>query len=505
MLANRLTENPDIHVLLLEAGGPDHKPDIRIPARWSTLLGTDVDWLYRTEPQVHLNGRVIDWNRGKVLGGSSSINNMIYIRGHRWDYDHWADLGNEGWSYDDILPYFKKAENQERGESEFHGVRGPLNVADPPRVALIWDAADAFIQAGIELGYSLNQDFNGATQEGFGRYQFTRLGGQRHSASDAYLKPALSRPNLTTLTYAQVTKLLFSGTHVSGVEYVHDHQLKQAASSREVILCGGAINSPQTLLLSGIGPANHLTQFGIPVVVDLPGVGDYLQDHALLGMGFARVVRATSDILLGGPAHREYLQSQSGQFAVNQTAAGAFVKTRPEVELPDMQLYAAVNAGTDTLADFGVYLSIMRPKDRGTLVLRSSNPFDYPVLQPNYLAREVDLQAFIDGVKLVRQLACTSSLAPYLAQETAPGSAIQTDSEITGWIRDTLATTWHYSGTCKMGVDPLAVVDPQLQVHGVTGLRVVDASIMPEVIGGNTNAPVIMIAEKAADLILGIS
>lgn len=501
VLANRLTEDPHVHVLLLEAGGPDHKPDIRIPARWSTLLGTEVDWLYRTEPQVHLNNRVIDWNRGKVLGGSSSINNMVYIRGDRWDYDHWAELGNEEWSYDEILPYFKKAENQERGASEYHGVGGPLNVADMPYVALISDSADAFIEAGIELGWPLNHDFNGATQEGIGRYQFTRRGGQRHSAADAYLKPALSRPNLTTVTYAQVTRLLFTGTHVSGVEYVHDHQLKQTAATREVILCGGAINSPQILLLSGIGPAGQLTHFGIPVVVDLPGVGENLQDHALLEIDYARVERAIAENILGGAAHQEYLQSQTGPLAVNRTAGGAFVKTRADLERPDMQLYIAPGDDAASEADFGIYLSIMRPKDRGTITLRSRNPFEHPVIQPNYLACEDDLQTFIDGVKVVRQLAATSALAPILVREIAPGSAVQTDAELAAWIRQALRTTWHYSGTCKMGIDPLAVVNPRLQVYGVTGLRVVDASIMPEVIGGNTNAPVIMIAEKAADLI----
>jgi len=502
VLANRLTEDPDVHVLLLEAGGPDHRPDIRIPARWSALLGTEVDWLYRTEPQPHLNQRVIDWNRGKVLGGSSSINNMIYIRGDRWDYDHWAELGNEEWSYDDVLPYFKKAENQERGASEYHGTGGPLNVADMPYVALVSDSADAFIEAGVELGWPLNHDFNGATQEGVGRYQFTRRGAQRFSSADAYLKPALSRPNLTTVTYAHVTRLLFEGTRVSGVEYVHDHQLKQTAVTREVILCGGAINSPQTLLLSGIGPAGQLSQFGIPVVVDLPGVGDNLQDHALLEMHYARVQRAIAENVLWGAAHQEYLQSQTGTLAVNRTAGGAFVKTRSDLDIPDMQLYVAPGDIATAEADYGIYLSILRPKDRGTITLRSSNPFEHPMIQPNYLAREEDLQTFIDAVKLVRQLAGTSPLATILAREIAPGRAVQTDAEIAAWIRQALGTTWHYSGTCKMGIDPLAVVNPRLQVYGVTGLRVADASIMPEVIGGNTNAPVIMIGEKAADLIL---
>lgn len=451
---------------------------------------------------MHLNQRVIDWNRGKVLGGSSSINNMIYIRGHRWDYDRWAELGNEEWSYDQVLPYFKKAENQERGASEYHGVGGPLNVADMPYVAPISDSADAFIQAGVELGWPQNDYFNGASQEGIGRYQFTRRGGQRHSAADAYLKPALSRPNLTTVTYAQVTRLLFAGTHVSGVEYVHDHQLKQVVATREVILCGGAINSPQTLLLSGIGPADQLSQFGIEVVVDLPGVGNNLQDHALLEMNYARVQRSIVENILGGAAHQEYLQSQTGPLAVNRTAGGGFVKTRPDLDLPDMQLYVAPSDNAAAEADFGIYLSILRPKDRGTITLRSRNPFEHPVIQPNYLAREEDLQTFIDAVKMIRQLAGTAPLAAILTREITPGSAVQTDAEIAAWIRQALVTTWHYSGTCKMGVDPLAVVNPRLQVYGVTGLRVVDASIMPEVIAGNTNAPVIMIAEKAADLIL---
>jgi choline dehydrogenase len=264
----------------------DDHPDIRIPGRWSALLGTEVDWLYQTEPQAHLNNRVVDWNRGKVLGGSSSINNMVYIRGHRWDYDRWAELGNEEWSYADVLPYFKKSENQERGASEYHGVGGPLNVADIPQVSPVTEVVDCFIQAGLELGLPLNDDFNGARQEGIGRYQFTRKDGERHSTADAWLKPAWTRKNLQVKTEAHVTRLLFAGPRAVGVEYIHDNQTKQALAEKEVILCGGAINSPQLLLCSGIGPADHLRQFDIPLVVDLPGVGQNLQDHPLTVMRY---------------------------------------------------------------------------------------------------------------------------------------------------------------------------------------------------------------------------
>jgi choline dehydrogenase len=500
VLANRLTENSDASTLLLEAGGPDDNPDIRIPARWDSLLGTEIDWAYQTEPQVQLNNRVVDWGRGKVLGGSSSINAMVYIRGHRWDYDRWAELGNEEWGYAQVLPYFIKSENQERGASEYHGVGGPLNVAGYPTVSPLAEIAERFIKAGLELGLPLNDDFNGATQEGIGRYQFTHKDGERHSTADAWLKPALKRDNLTIETYAHVTRIIFEGIRAVGVEYAHENQIKRAFAEREVILCGGAINSPQVLLCSGIGPADHLQQFDIPVIVDLPGVGRNLQDHPIVGLRYATITPMKITSLLLQAADQEYQRFRTGLLAVNRVAGGAFVKTRPDLDIPDMQLYAGP-CDENIPGDLYTGLCLLRPKDRGSISLRSSNPFDYPVIQPNYLGRKEGRQSFIDGVKFVRQLAQTKAYEGFVDSEVVPGADVQTDAEITAWLCDSLGTTWHYSGTCKMGVDPLAVVNPQLQVYGVKSLRVVDASIMPKVVGGNTNAPVIMIAEKAADLI----
>jgi choline dehydrogenase len=499
VLANRLTENPDVTVLVLEAGGPDTHPDIRIPARWGQLTLSLLDWSYKTEPQIHCHNRVIDWNRGKVLGGTSSINAMVYIRGHRQDYDQWAQLGNEEWSYAEVLPYFKKSQHQERGASEFHGSGGLLNVADSSYGG---DLAETLISAGVEVGLAHNPDFNGAVQEGVGRYQVTHKNKERLSTAMAFLKPALSRPNLTAVTHAHTTRILFDGKRAIGVEYVHDNAIKEAHADKEVILCGGAINSPQLLLLSGIGAADHLRQFDIPVIVDLPGVGQNLQDHPIVPLAFTAVNPAKRDYSLSSPAYAEYLRSKTGYFADNSPALGGFFKTQPELETPDFQLYAGY-ASVDDPFDFGIFLSLMRPKSIGSLTLRSANPYDYPVLQPNYLADAADVRTFIDGIAFVRKLVKTQAFAGFIKDELAPGVALQSDAELVEYIRAAVATTWHYSCTCKMGIDAMAVVNPQLQVYGVESLRVVDASVMPHVIGGNTNAPTIMIAEKAADMIQG--
>jgi choline dehydrogenase len=497
VLANRLTENPNISVLLLEAGGTDDHPEIRIPARWFNLLGTPIDWHYRTEPQVHLDNRVLTLNRGKVLGGSSSINAMVYIRGHRWDYDHWAELGAAGWSYAEVLPYFKKAENQERGANEFHGVGGPLNVADIPQVSPI---AHVFIEACMQWGLPLNDDFNGPAQEGVGWYQVTQKNGERHSAVDAYLKPALARPNLSLETQAQVTRVLFSGTLAIGVEYSQHGQIKQVHADHEVILCGGAINSPQILLCSGLGPANQLRQFNLPVVVDLPGVGENFQDHPKVDCHFTSRPPTKADFSLTGAAYADYQRDRSGLLSRVRSPVGAFARTRPDLSIPDMQYYAA-QGDTDGAHDFAIVASLLRPVSRGTLTLRSADPFSYPCIQPNFLACDEDPRVLLDSVKFVRQLVHMPAYAGFLDAELSPPHEVGTDAEIAGWIRASLESTWHCAGTCKMGIDSMAVVTPQLQVIGVENLRVVDASIMPDIVGGNTNAAVIMIAEKAADLI----
>jgi len=497
VLANRLTENPDATVLLLEAGGRDDNPEIRIPARWSNLLETPLDWCYRTEPQVHLNNRILTLNRGKVLGGSSSINAMVYIRGHRWDYDHWAQLGAAGWSYAEVLPYFKKAENQERGPDDNHGVGGPLNISSVPQVSPI---ADVFIQACAQWGLPVNDDFNGATQEGVGWYQVTQKNGERHSTVDAYLKPALSRPNLAVETQAHVTRLLFSGTRAVGVEYVQQGQTKQAYADQEVILCGGAINSPQILLCSGVGPANQLRRLNLPVVVNLPGVGENFQDHPKVDCHFTSRPPTKADFSLSGAVYGEYQRNRSGLLSRVRSPVGAFAKTHPDLDIPDVQYYAA-QGDINGLYDFAIVASLLRPESHGTLTLRSADPFVYPRIQPDFLASDKDLRVLVESVKFVRQLVQMPAYADFLDGEINPTSDICTAAHIANWIRASLESTWHCVGTCNMGVDPMAVVTPQLQVIGVENLRVVDASIMPEVVGGNTNAAVIMIAEKAADII----
>jgi choline dehydrogenase len=498
VLANRLSADPACQVLLLEAGGPDSNPEISIPGRWSKLLLSSLDWSYQSTPQPHLNNRRIDLNRGKVLGGSSAINGMVYIRGHRWDYDQWAAMGNEQWSFADVLPYFQKAENFAGDQTEaIYGTDGPLAIAQIPDVL---GETERFIRAGELAGLTRNPNFNGPSQEGVGPYHHNYQGGRRVSAADAYLKPALHRPNLQVATHAQATRILFEGRRAVGVEYAHDHQLKQAHAAAEVILCGGGINSPQLLLCSGIGPAAHLRQVDLPVLVDLPGVGENLQDHPLLRVLFKAQKPIRFDAALKGSTYLQYLRDKHGPLVSTGTFAGAFWKTQPDLPAPDMQVFFSIGELQDN-NDFAISLSLMRPQSRGTVRLQSADPFAYPLIDPNYLADSADLRVFIDSLRIARQLVATPAFHDFLDHELAPGAAAQSDEELAAWVRQALATTWHYSGTCKMGNDPLAVVNDRLQVHGVDGLRVVDASIMPAIIGGNTHAPVIMIAEKAAELI----
>jgi choline dehydrogenase len=504
VLANRLTDDGQANVLLLEAGGPDKKQEIQIPVAFGKLFKSEVDWAYETEPQTRLNGRQLYWPRGKVLGGTSSMNAMIYQRGHPHNYDEWAALGNEEWGYGDVLPYFKKAENQERGADEYHGVGGPLNVADlrdpNPLTA-------AFVQAATQVGYSPNDDFNGASQEGMGHYQVTQKRGRRHSTAVAYLKPALNRPNLQAETLAQATRLLFEGQRCTGVTYLQNGREHQAAASREVILCGGAVNSPQLLLLSGIGPAAHLQALDIPVVIDLPGVGQNLQDHLLAGVTYAclqPVTLATAESL-GNLV--KFLLLGKGKLTSNVGEAGGFVKLHPDLPTPNLQFHFApvyyIEHGAHMPEGHGFSIgpTLIQPKSSGYLQLRSADPLAYPLIQPNYLADETDLEVMVEGIKIARKIAQAPAFDPYRGDEYTPGAAVQSDDEIRGFLRHTLETIYHPVGTCKMGVDETAVVNPQLQVHGVQGLRVADASIMPTIINANTNAPTIMIAEKAADLI----
>ncbi|ARV57531.1 choline dehydrogenase [Nostocales cyanobacterium HT-58-2] len=489
VLANRLTEDSETTVLLLEAGGPDTKPEIHIPLAFPKLVRSEIDWAYFTEEEPHLNGRKIFHPRGKVLGGCSSINAMVYIRGNRHDYDRWQELGNPGWGYQDVLPYFKKFENQQRGASQFHGVDGPLSVSDPVSPNVV---SHRFIEAAVAMGYERNLDFNGLQQEGAGLYQLTYKDGKRQSTAVAFLHPILHRPNLTTQTGALVTRLLFEGTRTVGVEYLHNGTMHQVRVNQEVILSAGAIVSPKLLMLSGIGQAEHLQSLGIPVVVDLPGVGQNLQDHLAIYVGYL----ATQDI--------------QPTLTSNIAEAGLFLHTSKNLDAaPDLQFhFASILWVQREFARSGPGFTfapcLTHPQSRGNLSLRSSSPNDPPIIQMNYLQSESDIQVLVEAIKISRQLAYSGAFDEFLGEEVAPGAGVTSDEAIQAYIRQGCDTVYHPVGTCKMGTDPLAVVDSQLRVHGVDGLRVVDASIMPTITTGNTNAPTIMIGEKAADMIKAV-
>jgi choline dehydrogenase-like flavoprotein len=506
VLANRLTEDPSVSVLLLEAGPWDRKQEISIPGAFYKLFKTPLDWAYMTEPQEHLNGRSLFWPRGKVIGGSASINAMIYIRGHRQDYYEWAALGNDGWSYDDVLPYFKRSEHNERGASEYHGTAGPLNVADQRSPNVL---SRAFVEAASQAGVPTNGDFNGASQEGAGLFQVTQKRGARWSTASAFLRPALGRKNLTVETDALATRLIAEGQRIVGVEYVQRGQQGRVRVNREVILAGGAINSPQLLLLSGVGPADDLRALGISVVADLPGVGKNLQDHLALPVTFACTKTVSIDWAETPANLLTYLVTRRGPFTSNVAEAGAFLATQPQAPATDLQFHFGpayfVDHGFTKLKGnwFTIGPTLIKPRSAGWLELRSTDPTAPPILQPRYLADESDLRVLIYGVRLAREIAAQSAFTPYRGAEKHPGADIKTDQDIADYIRGIVQTIYHPVGTCKMGDDPLAVVDTQLRVHGVEGLRVVDASIMPSVVRGNTNAPTIMIAEKGADFIKG--
>jgi choline dehydrogenase len=508
VLTNRLTEDARTTVLLLEAGKPDRSLYIRIPATASLLYKGPFDWAFETEPQSSLNDRRMYFGRGKGLGGSSTINSMIYMRGTPYDYDHWASLGNPGWSYAEVLPYFKKLEHYERGASDYHGVDGPLNVADPRCVNPL---TRAFIEAAVAVGYARNDDFNGATQEGVGLNQLTQKGGQRHSAADAYLKPAQRRRNLTTITGARVTKLLIEGKQVVGVTYLQHGRLREVRARRSVLLCGGAIHSPQLLLLSGVGPADHLRSMGIPVVSDLAGVGQNLHDHVAAGVicSSSRPIslnRALTPWNLPVNILR-YALFRQGPLTSNVVEAGGFVRSAPDLPAPDLQFTFipvwALDHGLTRLKGHGFILVtlLLCPQSRGSVNLRSSDPLDAPRIQPNYLTHEDDRAALLRGMHLVRQITATPPLAKLRRAERYPGLEVQNDEDLLAWTRGYAQNGDHPVGTVKMGHDPMAVVDERLRVHGLQGVRVVDASIMPTIPRGNTNVPTIMIAERAADFI----
>ena len=463
-----------------------------------------MDWNYATEPESYLHERRLYWPRGKVVGGSSAINAMIYIRGNRADYDSWRELGNVGWGFAEVLPYFKKSENQERGASEFHGVGGPVNVADPRYVNPL---TRAFLAAAEEIGIARNSDFNGAEQDGAALYQVTQKNGARWSAADGYLQPARERSNLTVLTGAHATRVLMEGKRAVGVAFLRGGVAEEARADREVILAGGTVNSPQLLMLSGIGPASELKAAGISPMHDLPGVGKNLQDHPMVSVGYL----CTQKISLDGAEtlgnFLRWLVWKNGPLASNVAEAGLFLRTRVGLAVPDLQLLfgPAYYRGHGLVRRkehcFGFGPTLITPESRGEISLRSTNPLDAPAIRANYLSTDADLRTMIAGVRLARRLAHAKSFDQFRGEELHPGAAMTSDAEIAEFLRNELETLYHPVGTCKMGVDGLAVVDAQLRVRGIEGLRVVDASIMPRVPAGNTNAPVIMIAEKASEMI----
>ena len=526
VLANRLSADPRNKVLLLEAGGddrPTREPGqflsnlmIHVPVGYAeTLKDPKVNWLYPTEPDPGTGGRVHVWPRGKVLGGSSSINGLLYIRGQRADYDGWRQLGCEGWGWDDVRPYFLRSEHQERGASGDHGVGGPLNVAD---VTQTHPVSDAVIEACVEAGIPRNADVNGENQEGANYYQLTVKNGQRCSAAVAYLHPVLRRANLKVETRALATRVLFDGRTAIGVEYVQNGVRKVARVRREVVLAGGAINSPQLLQLSGVGPGDLLRQHGIAVIAPLPGVGENLQDHYVMAATY-RLQAGTVSVneLTRGPRFvgeiLKYAFQRKGLLTLSAAHIAAFCKSRPDLVGPDIQFHIlpasqdlekaiAGKMVLDTLPGLTLATCQLRPESRGTIRIKSADPTVYPAIVPNYLSDPLDQEVAVAGLKWGRKIAAQPALAPWIDHEMLPGPDFATDAALLDYARMAGSTIYHPVGACQMGHGPMAVVDPQLRVRGVSGLRVVDASVMPRLVSGNTNAPTIMIAEKACDMIL---
>jgi choline dehydrogenase len=512
VLAYRLTEDPDVKVLVLEAGPRDNNLWIHMPAALTYNLCHDkYNWYYQTEPQAHMDGRVMYWPRGRVLGGSSSLNAMVYIRGHAFDYDRWANReGATGWSYFEVLPYFKRAETREIGGDAYRGSAGPLFVSTASQPNPLFGA---FIEAGQQAGYPFTEDLNGRQQEGFGKMDMTIHNGRRWSTAMAYLRPAMKRPNLTVLTRALAGRILFEGRRAVAVEYQQREGVSRARAGREVILAGGAINSPQLLMLSGVGPADHLKEVGVPVVHDLPGVGQNLQDHIEMYIQYESTrpitLYSTFNPVMMARVGLEWLLFRRGLGASAHLEAGAFIRTNEAALHPNIQYHFLPSLVIDhgrvrpDRHAFQAHVGPMRPTSSGRITLTSTDPRVHPRLQPNYLASEFDRSEMREAVKLTREIFAEPAFDAYRGQELQPGREVRSDAEIDAWVRRKADSAYHPSCTCKMGVDAMAVVDPACRVRGLEGLRVVDASIMPSIVSGNLNAPTIMIAEKAADVIRG--
>lgn len=520
VLANRLSADPANRVLLLEAGERDGNPLFRLPMLMGKLFQSGIyNWHYHTEPEPYLNDRSLYWPRGKALGGSSTINGMIYVRGNRHDYDRWSQLGLPGWSYEDVLPAFRRSEGHIQRSDDYHNGDGELTVCRARGKNMLHDV---FVEAGTEAGYPANDDFNGAEQEGFGKFDFTIKDGKRWSTSFAFLRPVMSRPNLTVETEALAKRIVVENGRAVGIEYSQRGRDRTAHAKREVVVASGTVNSPQLLLLSGIGPAEELAEQGIASVHNLPGVGKNLQDHVDCVM----VWECPKPVTLYGDLRADKLVMSviqgmlfgSGIVTTFPYESGAFLKSRAGLDAPDIQLhFMPALEKTANLhfpnpfkkkeaveANHGFTLRVgpVNPESRGEIKLRSADPSDKPRIRANYLQSDFDLHTMIAGIRMTREIIGQKAFDPYRGKELAPGPAIDDDAELESWLRATAMTTFHPVGTCKMGNDPMAVVDARLKVHGIEGLRVADASIMPIISSGNTNAPAIMIGERAADFIL---
>jgi choline dehydrogenase len=512
VLANRLSANSNTRVLLIEAGVKDTNPWIHVPVGYfKTMHNPKLDWCYKTEPDEGIDGRSLQWPRGKVLGGSSSLNGLLYVRGQREDYNRWSTLGNKGWSYDEVLPFFKKSEDQERGENEYHGVGGPLKVSN---LRLRRPIADFFIKAATQIGIPENSDYNGEKQEGVGYFQQTAHKGRRCSSAKGFLTPIQGRANLTIITKAQTTRILLKDKKAIGIEYLKSGQLHQVAANKEVILSAGSIGSPQLLQISGIGSKKLLEKVGVPLVLDLPGVGQNLQDHLQTRLVYKTRQRTLNDelnnIFKRGLVGLQYALTRTGPLTLAASQVAIFTKSRPEVERPDIQFHMqplSADKPGDGVHNFSAFtLSVcqLRPKSRGSVEIKSADPLVYPDIRPGYLANEHDCQVAIDGIKVARRIADAPALKPHIIDEFVPGRQFETDEQLLETARKFSQTIYHPTSTCKMGPndDGMAVVNERLKVRGIQNLRVVDASIMPEIVSGNTNAPTIMIAEKGADMII---
>ncbi|MGB5209833.1 MAG: choline dehydrogenase [Gammaproteobacteria bacterium] len=520
VLASRLSANPGISVCLLEAGPEDRSPFIGIPGAFAYFMfSKKYNWQYdaASDPSVR-NGQPVFCPRGKTLGGSSAVNAMVYIRGHASDYDHWAELGNTGWGWADVLPYFRRSEGNVRGPSDYHGADGPLTVSDcEPKYPL----SKVFVQAAAEAGFPLTDDFNGAQFEGAGVFQFTIRDGRRCGVSRAFLRPARSRANLTVITGAMVTRVMLEAGSATGIVYrkpvreTGSGEEEVVRARREVILCGGAFNSPQLLMLSGIGDPDHLREVGVSLAHELPGVGKNLQEHAdacvlqasTRSDGFSASARGLFRML---PEGLRYLFGRRGKLAASITDTGAFLKTRPDLEVPDVQMHFVPLLFDDSGRDlkllrgegYTCHVCVLRPHSRGRLRLRTTDPLAAPLIDLNLLADEEDGRTLVEGLKLARRILAAPAFDGWRGEELHPGPDAQSDQQLLSRARERIGVVYHPVGTCKMGQDEMSVVDERLRVRGVSGLRVVDASIMPTLVSGNTNAPTIMIAEKAADMIV---